>query len=454
MSDFRLPLSPDWLERFRLFYSLYRKPRIRARMCFEVDRPWGSSSGVWRYYDYWSTEWKNRLTEFYLAYVKKQPLLLASPLPLLDANSTGNLGRMGYRSAELARDTYIAQVAYALYLDIHRKIPWRLEDWSDHEMSFLLSSRVCCAAWRGAPDGDLMYVVYIGSGADVTENILHDPRVAFQFMEEEPEQGERLIGPTPSETGQRLSGWFHDYLWHNPSLEVFDYQGFHRSHPLLGDRLIRHLVEPHGEVYLTTLGCWSASALFADLMRSVNIPVRKVRNKIQSFSGNDENHCGLIFDWQGGAGTGRYLLHTDDLYTTSYFTDPAPAPKGTGRGVALWNNVWLDPGRFGALFSYDSAEDVFGRATSDQKVKNWELGQWLMSCVRALRSARGREREAVIESLMTQRGFSQAEAEACWEAVEATTLSYGNGDMELGYQRLLDGPDSRHQKWCTRTGKC
>ena len=96
-------------------------------------------------------------------------------------------------------------------------------------------------------------------------------------MLKEPEQGHCLIGSTPGETGQNLSGWFHDYLWHNPDLaHGFDSLAFYRDHPLLADRLKRYLVQIYGEdLYVTPAGCGSASSLFADLMRSVNLPGSK-----------------------------------------------------------------------------------------------------------------------------------------------------------------------------------
>jgi len=135
--------------------------------------------------------------------------------------------------------------------------------------------------------------------------------------------------------------------------------------------------------------------------------------------------------------------------------DPAPAPKDAERGVALWNHVWLDPSAFGRAFSYDPAADVFGKATSDQKVKYWNLGDWLASSANSIRAARSLGgRDGVVAFLERQRGFSASEALAGWQAIESSVLAYGDGDMNLGFERLLDGPDSRHSRWCTRTGKC
>ena len=440
---------------WRLSLYMASRPRLRAQLRFEIDRLQGSQSGIWLSYDSWPSAWKARLADFCVAYARGNPLPMANPLPLADPITMGDPSRLGYRSVELARDTYLAQVAHALWLDMTGGVPWKLEDWSDHELSYLLSSQVCFTAYRTFPTNSLYYVVYAGSRTEATENILGDPRVARQFLLNEPEQGRVLIGTTPSETGQRLSEWFHDYLWHNPA--GFAAHDFHRAHPLLNDRLLRHNVPALSLpflVYVTTAGCGSASSLFADLLRSVNIPVRKVINVIESFAGTEEYHSGLVFDWQGGAWTGRYLLHTDDLYTSSYFKDPAPTPKNTGRGVALWDQVWLDPTGFGAHFSYDPRAEIFGKATSPQKVKYWEMGHWLVSSANAVQIARSTGREGTIDFLQRERGFTPAEAETCWSQVEASVLAYGDGDMALGYQRLLDGPGSRHGEWCGRTGKC
>jgi hypothetical protein len=430
-------------------------PRIRARLGFEVDRAFGATEGSWLYYDAWPQAWKDRLFTHYLAYVRGEALALPDPIPTSTAAEVlSDSSRIGYASVDVARDVYLAQAAHAIFLDVKSRVPWHLEDWTDYELSFLLASSVCFTAQRFSAGGPLYYVTYVGAGPDATENLLRDPRVAFDFLHAEPEQAQSLVGATPGETARWLTGWFHDYLWHNPA--GFDSQNFHKAHPMLADRLVRHDVPPWGPIYVTALGCRSASSLFADLMRSVNVPVRKVLNRIQNFSGTDELHAGLLFDWQGGGPDGRYLLHTDDIYTSSYyFVDPAPAPKDTPRAVALFNQVWLGPTRFGQRFAYQPAgSDAFARATNAQMVKYWELHHWLAVASTVVAAARTMTKDTAIAFLKTDRGFTDAEANDCWNAVDASVLSYGDGDRALGYQRLLDGPSSRHELWCTRTKKC
>lgn len=434
---------------------LRRRPRIWAQLCFEVDRPSGSSQRIWSYFDYWPHEWKRRLADFFKAYRRNEPLPLSDVLPLADFNSTSTSTLLAYRDVNLARDVYLAQVAHALYLDCYRKVPWRLEDWSDNELSYLLSSKVCFRARRIGPEQELYYTVRMSSRGDRTENILHDPRVAYGFMDMEPEEGKHLIGRTPSETCLNLTEWFHDYLWHNPPEMVpHDY---YNNHPTLEERLQRHNIEPHGEQYFTPWGCGSASCLFADLTRSVSIPVRKVWNVLLSESGREGNHSGLIFDWHGSGGPGRYLLHTDDIYCSYYFQDPAPSPKNMPRGVALWDEVWLSPSRFGRAFSHmDNAHEksVFARATWEQRIKYETMGSWLISAAKRVQKRRKTTASVEINRLIQLADLTETEAEACLQAVHASVLAYGNGNMRSGYQQLLDGPESRHEQWCKRTGKC
>ncbi len=453
------PFRPRWLYWIGLHYYLLNRPRLRAQMGFEIDRAQDSQYGIFLFHDNWPAAWFEQLLDYYIAFDRNEPLSLTDALPLVFW--TPDPGYHAYNSIEAARSAYLAQVAHVLWLDATGGVPWRLEEWSDHELSYLLSSKVCFDTWRTGSN-QLYYIVWWSSRSEATENILQDPRVGFLFMQQEPEQGLCLVGSTPSETGQKLTGWFHDYLWHNPDLaHGFDTVAFFRDHPLLADRLKRHPVQFYGkDLYVTPGGCGSASSLFADLMRSVNIPVRKVNNQLEDFDKTQQSHSGLVFDWQGGSGNGRYLSHTDDIYTSGYFKDPASIPPTEERGPALWNNVWLEPGEFGRHFSYEdpSQSQFFAKASIEQKEKYWYMRSWLACTNEAVIGLQyaithPSAKQENIDALMSK-GCTEAEALNCWETAELIVRAYGNGDLALGCQTLLDGTNSRHQRWCARTGKC
>ena len=428
-------------------------PQVRSQITFEVDCPPGDADGVWLQFDYWPKDWKDRLAGFLDAYRTGIALPMGNPLPL-GPDDPDNPNRLLYRTNDLARDTYLAQIAHVLWLETSNIVPWSLDDYSDLELSYLLSSRNYFRATT--IDGELHYVIFFTGGAMTLtgSNILHDPRDVYTFMASEPEQGRCLIGETAAETCSRLTEWFHDYLRHNPG--DWDNRAFWREHPLLTERLQRWNIPTIGSVYVTPKGCWTASSLFADLMRSVNVPIRRVRNNLEDEEGEDGVHCGLLFNGQG-PGEERYLMHTDDIYQCApHFQDPAPAPAGTPRGAALWDHVWLSPSEFVQHFAYSNDPMYFGLAKWFEREKYRDYRKWRLSSWQALQSASNDEFNGteIINDFMQNDGFTEVEAQAAWQAVEETLLSYGNGDMQAGYEALMVGPGSRHCKWCARTDKC
>ena len=112
---------------------------IRQRINLEVDCPPGDDEGVFLHYDFWPAAWKNRMAAFLAAYRGGHALPMEDPLPLgpYDPSYGGNLL---YRSNDLARDTYLAQIAHTLWLELDKRVPWRLQDYTDHELTYLLDS--------------------------------------------------------------------------------------------------------------------------------------------------------------------------------------------------------------------------------------------------------------------------------------------------------------------------
>lgn len=419
--------------------------KVRNNLGLQVDGSHENSDGVWLYYDYWSDAQRERLLTYFIAYTHNQSIPLTRK-----SHSIKDGNFLHYYDLDYATEIYFAHVAFALWQDANRRLQWQLSSWSDDELSYILSSKSYFYIKRDHGNYDVRHAV------SKTDSILYDPRTAFRFMRYEPEQGRVLIGNTPLETLQNLSEWIQDYLWHSPSTSTHDHQRFLKNNPNLEDKLKRRYVRPYGNVYLANFGCVSTSNLFADLMRSVNIPIKKVTNLlVDPQSGYEVPHSGMIFNWQNPHGKSLYMLHSDYLYEYRGYHDPAPAPAGTRRGVALSQYVWLDPSEFGRRFSYDPRPHTFGKATHEQQEKGWEMSQWLMATPLAIQIARDYgSGERVIAYLQRERNLTYQEALQCWNATISSVRSYGDGDLNKGFQRLLDGPDSRHEKWCGRTGKC
>jgi len=286
-----------------------------------------------------------------------------------------------------------------------------------------------------------------------SESILRDPRVAYSFMVREPEESRKLIGLTRAETAVKLTEWFHDFLEHG-KVDVLWQNAFYRAHPYLTDRLRRQSVEGYPQaVYMSISGCWSASALFAELMRSVNIPVRKAETMLEGPSGGWGRHAGLMFDWERS--TARYLLHTDDIYCCGgHIKDPAPGP-GITRGEALWTHAWLGSDEFGQMFTFDADPTILARATFAQGLRYTAFAAWRTashshpSANAAVPSVCSGPRDAYIRDLQRS-GLTLAEAEEVYGATEAALQMWGGGDLAAGCTLVKN----RHQIWCQQTGKC
>ncbi|MFN2251413.1 MAG: PPC domain-containing protein, partial [Anaerolineae bacterium] len=443
---------------------LEANPRVRDAIALEVREP-----GVWLAYDSWDASWKTRLREMYEYLAEGRSLPLPDPIPIETHEDYAiGTGKVVYGTQFVARDVYFAHVAHVLLVEVRHLVPWRLSDYSNLELTHLLSSDNLFDAELIYPLEDTLErdlaaepvfrytVCYSGCGGTefgrASESVLSDPRLPYWFMFREPEQGRHLIGNTQTETAIKLTEWFHDFLEHGYA-DVSWADPYYLQHPYLSDRLRRQSVSflDH-DAYIATWGCWTASALFAELLRSVNVPIKLAETLLQN---PDEvtwgRHAGLMYDWQGPEA--RYLIHTDDIYCCGgHIKDPSPGP-GVSRGEALWNHVWLDPGTFGEMFTYDPDPQLLAKATHDQDLRYEAFASWRTAshnnsqpAVYLLCNA---SRGDALATIMRD-GLSQQEAEAAYGAAEAAVRSYGNGDLAAGCDRVAE----RHTVWCEQTGKC
>jgi hypothetical protein len=282
---------------------LQANPHIAAQIRLETGVP-----GSYVAYADWPDAWKDRLEEIADGYVQGTALPFAVPVELAP-RGTVYPSAVGYATDEIARDVYLAHVGHMLFLDMNGLLPWRLTDYPDEELSYLLPSGnfFLLASYAGAYHCQ----TYMGPNAQDAGGLLGDPRELYGFLLREPEEGRKLLGDTQAATVANVSEWFHDYLHHWPTSVAGAPLEFYQAYPYLSDRLRRLPVDGLGNVYISIVGCWSASALFADLVRAVNVPVQTIHVVLEDAMRQDGNHSGLVVSIDG---TKRYLPHSDDLY--------------------------------------------------------------------------------------------------------------------------------------------
>lgn len=421
--------------------------QIAAQILLESGSP-----GTFLAYGLWPQEWKDRLEEIVGYYVAGDPLPFAIPVELADSGTVYPTAA-GYSSIELGRDVYFAQIGHMLYLDMEGLLPWSLAGYSEEELSYLFPSTnfFLLAEYAGA----LGYQTFMGPDGQDAGSILGDPRDVLGVLIDEPEEGRTLLGATQDETAANVSGWFHDYLHHWDLSSPEEPSVFYRRYSYFSDRLRRLPAETLGDTYIAMAGCWGASALFADLMRTVNIPAQKITVALQDTTGGEGEHSGLVVSINGEA---RYLPHIDDLYT-GWTMGASPLSPWMDAGWSLWWNVWLDEATFHAIssrhldrhvlarFSFEAHDRYLTEAGWNMATYGWIAGvcsyQRLASCEW---DALG---NAVMLELQDQQSLTPDEARRWWTSMKDVLAFYGANPCEA-CDRILEA----QLAWCARTDRC
>lgn len=444
----------EWIFRYHHDASHYlaNNSKVKSWVQLQISSPNRSGESAWLFWNDWPQAWRNRVDEFYKIFVNGEiPPVPDEPNILTReekrAKGVLNLDETNiYETHALARDIYFSHVAHVIYLDSNNIVPWKLADYSDNELRYLISSSNIMSMIK-LRDGEEVYANYQFEQTDASSSIIGNPIVSFNFLKNEPEEGKSLIGNNQTETIGKLSAWLADYLNHNPG-PPYNYQSYLRENPYLTDRLRRQTISINGEeidVYLSPMGCWSASDLIADLLRSVNIPIKKIKNRIENFSRDRfAVHSGIIYNWQGGGG--RYLLHTDSLYTESL--NFIPTNPGESPGTQIINQIWLNPSEYGRLFTYLEGEDFFSEASWDNKSKFKSRAEHLLPIMLTLRYIFRNNRGNYIAKAQEE-GLTHIEASSNYDRVENILLAHGDGNKEQGLAII----ERLYEQWVERTGK-
>lgn len=426
-------------------------PGVERWLLLETGSP-----GAYLSYAAWPRETKQRLDQIVDCFRSGSPLPFKIPVALAPRSAVMQEA-VGYGSLESGVDIYLAQIGHMIYLDMAGLVPWSLATLTDEELSYLLPSSNYFVLVRSG--GGLTYQTFMvpGSvaGGQDAGGVLGDPRDTLGFLLAKPEHGAELIGATREETVGNLSEWVHDYLFHWETGFASSPREFFLRHPFLSDRLRRLPVDAlDRDVYVAIAGCWSASALLAHLLRSVNIPARAITLSIEDAYYEGE-HKGLLVSF---GGVQRYLPHSDDLYT-GWAEGLRPFSPRMTTGEALWENVWLDADAFSALTSPHPNPDIAARLSwldSNRYLADASLGMhtyhwWSFVCSYTDVVGCGFEEVecAVVQALQDQQGLTEPQARNWWTEMERSLRHLGVDVCEA-----CDRAAALQAPWCARTGRC
>jgi len=267
------------------YAALLSLPRIRNSIGWEV-----SNGTIW--YPDWTENQKADLNKAILALEKDEPQGLREPPAL-----SGGL----YISADDAWKIYLAHVAQSLWVEVHRVVPWRLTDFFDFQLIYLLDSY---SLLRYEPTTNRYFFDVMPLGNVTAWN----PRICYEFL-----SNMKMIKSTQLEAICSLTDWARGHLIHIGSEEsntdLFGYSGL----PPI-DKMLYPLA---GKLH-KTMGCWGTSGFYGGVLRSINIPV--IHQTIR-LSG-DAVHSRPEF-----SSVDRSMVHGDDPYSRTLTPSGAVIPS-------------------------------------------------------------------------------------------------------------------------------
>jgi hypothetical protein len=388
------------------YTAILDNPRIRNSINWEARSD--GLSQVTLPYDSWSAAQKADLQAAILSREKGGPYPLDAP-PDVEAD--------GEISAEDAWSIYLAHVAQTLWVEVNRKVGWRLTSLTDEQLSLLLDGRKLLSFW---------YLDYSFNTYLLGSVTAWNPRICFEFLD-----NLGLIKPTQVETIYALTDWMRGHLVHTFSgedrIHLFDYAGLPPADKMLyalDDR--KHKVE----------GCWGVTGLYAAVLRSINLPVESERIWLEEFY-----HSRPFFPT-----VDLGLTHGDDVHNAVLTPSGSVAPSS----VMFFNGADMQ-----ALFIEPTPDCHEGRCNTAKEQASYNSGRhrWREAYEHmadyllyqyAYRGAaylndslRGPRRNNTIHEYVKPY-FTGPERAGMVQAVAEKLVEIGEGDMEAGKTRVID----------------
>lgn len=378
------------------YTALLEVPRVIENLVWE-------GSGGARDYEGWTPQQRDELGAAIVSLEAGETPGLSGP-PALSA---------GAISASDAWQIYTAHVVQSLWVEVHGAVAWSLLDLPGDELRYLLDGREL-VSYNPAADSYRFLVTLVGN---VTA---WSPRIAYEFL-----ANMDRLRPTQLGTVLALTDWNRAHLIHTSSADVFS-ELFGYAGPPPVDRVLYAL---EGKRHKTA-GCWGTSGLYAAVLRSVNIPVR--RADILLLNGT---HSRPEF-----VSIGRSMPHGDDPYNSVLLPSGSVVPSSELLyTLEEMETRFLAPGidcdetmcnTVGEQASYNSGRDHWQLAylyLSDTLLYQYaQYGpEYLDDSLRGPRIGGG-----VVEYARPY--FTEAERAVMVDAARARLLEIGGGDLEEG----------------------
>jgi len=345
-------------------------------------------------FNQWSADRKQVLYDHYdqlMAGGEKVPLFIACPDPKKNIHATSH---DLYLSANEAFHIYAAHVAWALYVEAKKLVPWSLaaqsKDGRDEIFaSYRYHSRIKPSQsiefypTHIKPDQDFQ-PLFQDQGYGV---LRCDPRIGYWFVKgqspEHPWQTENLLGASEEKTLAKLTRWFRVNVGHGDTISR---EEMLKRGVFLQDRLKaqwENSSNPNRWLIDSWAGCHTASALFYDLAKSVNIPLRHVSTMEDHHGGganfHNVTHGGLVYRWD--TPNARVLWHTDNIYADAN-NDPIFPIDGQGNPLSAeeadtkyFEAFWVSPGEIKS-WGFEYKLELVNPQLVNQKFYASSQGAW------------------------------------------------------------------------------
>lgn len=315
----------------------------------------------------WST-WGDDLRRQLLEYIVHFEAVNGQSLPPFQGNCTMDPGpnacyqTSSFRVAatllnqDYAQYVQLSHIAWNLYVEANRLVPWSILDYSDESLAILFGSEITQPVLYGwvfglNRDSTENYKIVRGSlraDGDSQEDLVGETSTLsvlnlLQFV------GERIThirGTSSNSTGPDYAIWPYTardaegntLLDANGDKIPLDREPTPREILVLSDQhrdLVRHPEDAHGPHYHIVNGCWGASQLMRALLSSINLPI-ELLGDYASFGG----HSGMRFLEVDGE---DYIMqHSDNFYYYAWAYGLLK-PRNTVTGSEIWTDLLFQP---------------------------------------------------------------------------------------------------------------